>query len=198
MVQLEQGMTAHPYVGGPALDRYVIDPRYVPRSAGTLSYWFSPFYDASDTRWEDSGTSPRPIRMVGISDRNDSTVLFLRKFGNSLTFGIQHGTGWNSATWSSLTPLWTAGSWHHVALTWGGANGMALYYDGQLVTTHPYAGGIYTGGSNGQTALGSLYLSGMTGNTTYAQNATIDKLRIYDAPRSPQEIAREYLGVTGN
>ncbi|MBO9541632.1 carbohydrate binding domain-containing protein [bacterium] len=198
MVQLEQGTTAHPYVGGPSLDRFAVDPRYVPRNAGTLSYWFSPFYDASDNRWDDSNSSPRPIRMMGLSDRDDSTILFLKKVKNNLTFGIQHGTGWVSADWASPTPLWTAGSWHHVALSWGGANGMALYFDGQQVATNPYGGGIYTNGSSGQTALGNLYLSGMTGNTTYAQNATIDKLRIYDAPRSPQEIAREYLGVTGN
>lgn len=187
MLQVEEGTTLHPYTGGSGVDRFAIDPRYVPRNSGTIEYWFSPLYDSSDTRIHPS--------LMGISDRFDYTIMYLTKSGNSLTFGIDDGPIWHTATWTPSTPLWIAGSWHHIAMTWGAPATTTLYFDGQPVASNPYAGGLFTLNGYDATGLGNLYLSGVTGNVTYSHNATIDQLRIYDYARSPQEIARSYLGI---
>jgi hypothetical protein len=128
-----------------------------------------------------------------VSQYADQVVMLLGTSGNSLKFGIQDGSTWHWPTWTPSTPLWAANSWHHVAMSWGAASGMALYFDGQQVATDSYSGGIYAG--NTSTALGNLYLSGSTNNANYVQNATVDQFRIYDYSRSPQDIARDYLGV---
>jgi len=187
MVQIEQGAVAHPYAGGPGFDRYAIDSRYLNRYAGTIEYWFQPFYDSSDRRFD----SP----MMGLSNQADQTVLQLAKTGNTLQFAMQDGNTWQGPTWAPSAAMWTANSWHHVAMTWGAPSGMALYFDGLWVGGVPYSGGIYVKNGMDAVGLGNLYLSGSTANANYVQNATIDQFRIFDYPRSPQDIARDYLGV---
>lgn len=194
MLQVEEGTQVHAYFGAPGIDRYAISPRFVPRNAGTLEYWFSPHFDSSDNRFDNININ-NPMALMGINDRFDNTIFYLAKSGNTLIYAVDDGPTWKSANWTPTTPLWTAGSWHHVAMTWGAPGTMALYFDGQLVATHPYAGGIFNTAGFDAYPLINLYFSGITNNITYVHNATLDQLRIYDYPRSPQEISRAYLGI---
>ncbi|MNY11749.1 hypothetical protein D3C86_1447960 [compost metagenome] len=196
MFQVEEGATVHPYTGDPTSDRFALDDRYVPRQKGSVSFWLSPFYDSADTRYDGRATVAYSNAIMGISQRDDQRVLALYKEGHTLGFGICTPATWYTTTWTAPGTLWTAGSWHHVAMTWGAPEGMVLYFDGRPVATNPYSGGIYMGNAGAEgTKLGNLFLSGATNNATYVPNATFDRVRIHDYPLAAADIAREALGI---
>jgi hypothetical protein len=132
-------------------------------SQGSVEFWLKPTWDGDDGGnhtllwWGDNYDVFFHLRKDGISN------LVFDRFYEGGSCGAPHSVA-----------DWNAGEWHHLTITWKGAE-MALYEDG-LEVAQAACGGIAHPNAN------SLYVgSGMGGDQ--AVNAIIDELRISDVPR---------------
>jgi hypothetical protein len=86
--------------------------------------------------------------------------------------------GYNNVTSVASTPL-SSGAWHHVVMTYDGAN-QKIYIDGVLQTTNPATGVIRTNSSNLEIGQGFA--------------GKIDDVKIYNRAISQQEVTAAYGG----
>jgi hypothetical protein len=86
--------------------------------------------------------------------------------------------GYNNVTSVASTPL-SSGAWHHVVMTYDGAN-QKIYIDGVLQTTNPATGVIRTNNSNLEIGQGFA--------------GKIDDVKIYNRAISQEEITAAYGG----
>lgn len=187
--QVEEGFRATPYGGdgnGGTLDTLAFDAKQSLNAyQGTLSFWFRSAYG-----WDESYR-----QIFAISGPTDADICDLYNLPGPngqtmLRFQIHDGVNWhNEAYWVPSEVPWIAGSWHHLAVTWG-PRGMELYFDGAKVASDPYTGALAGGRS-----LRRLLFSGNYGNYSAAANGTLDGLKIWDVQKSATWIRREYLGV---
>lgn len=189
-LQVEAGSKATPYGGdgnGGTLDTLAFDARKSLNAyQGTLSFWYRPAYG-----WEES---PRQLFAVTAGSNDDDICDVSNLPGPNgfpqLRFQVHDGTLWHTgAVWQPSVAPWTAGSWHHLAITWG-ARGMELYFDGSKVASDPYAGAL-----KGGQPLRRLVFSGLYSNYSAAPNGTLDGLKVWDVQQPATWISREYLGI---
>lgn len=188
--QVEPGFRATPYGGdgnGGTLDTLAFDAKQSLNAyQGTLSFWYRPAYG-----WEESTRQIFAIT-AGNNDDDICDLANLPGFDGKpyLRFNVHDGTAWRTgAAWMPTTAPWTAGSWHHLAVSWG-PRGVELYVDGTKVASDPYTGAI-----KGGLPLRRLVFSGQYANYSAAANGTLDGLKIWDVQKSAQWISREYMGI---
>ncbi|HEY9854908.1 MAG TPA: LamG-like jellyroll fold domain-containing protein [Stenomitos sp.] len=188
--QVEQGWRATPYGGdgnGGTLDTLSFDAnKSLNAYQGTLSFWYRPAYG-----WEESTNQIMAITSGSVDqDICDVSNLPGPNGQPQLRFHVHDGTTWHTgAVWQPTTAPWTAGSWHHLAITWG-PRGVELYFDGSKVASDPYTGALYGG-----KLLRRLLFSGNYNNFSAAANGTLDGLKIWDVQQSPTWVSREYMGA---
>ncbi len=131
-------------------------------SQGTIEFWVRPSWDGDDHQdyafFETSGGWLNRIRVA-------------KDGANNLRFLAWDGDHEYSLAYS--VAAWQSGDWHHVAAVWSGDQ-MWLLVDGQVVDERASLAPNTLGGN--------LYLGSSKGASQQA-NATIDELRISDAPR---------------
>jgi len=123
-------------------------------------------------------------------------------FGNGghLTLSVQPGGDIQTRLQSNTASMYansapiSAGTWVHVAFSWG-AGGMAMYIDGGAPTTDPYTGGLgVTSGGSGNTepiAFGASTVVSGVGVVTPLENffaGFMDDVRFYDRALTQAEI----------
>lgn len=186
-LQVEENGQASPYAGNFGADRLSFDAAHYSPYQGTISFWYKPTYNwASD---KDLGDT------FGLVNASGNELLLVRKSSNQdgtnrLTLGSWDGTTSQGNEWRPSGTPWVAGTWHHLALTWGN-RGVEFFLDGEQVSQIPYFGPINAGspfsrlcfaGNN----LGANYLGGT--------NGLLDGLKVWDLQKSPEAVRREYLG----
>jgi hypothetical protein len=104
-----------------------------------------------------------------------------------LALGFVSGEGGSGKTWgANSTPAETrveAGQWYHLATTYDGSQ-YRIYLDGQLVAESEPDLTMTAGDS-------TIYVGAYRGGYAYGLNAIIDDLKLYDYPRTPEQIARD-------
>lgn len=153
---------------------------------GTLSFWFKPTWNGAD------GTSRVFFR------HNGTNLHFgLHKMGNQLYFYVTDNTGdptralrlgLNAADTARAIK---AGEWHHLAVTWDGAAGqLRLFLNGTEYGSYmTNLGTALSFGTSGMFSIGS------EPDGTLPIDSALDDLRIFDYPKSAEEILRDYRGL---
>ncbi len=108
----------------------------------------------------------------------------------SLSFVMAVDNAWNDV---ETTPIMNARQWHHVAVTVGNGT-MALYIDGQAISSAPYDGSTISTNPSNDITIGRS--AGFNGRNF---DGLIDEIRIWNVTRTPSEIAdNTTTNFTGN
>jgi len=95
---------------------------YLDKSAGTLLFWIQPQWHGNDGKryaiFSDAAPTHKPVY--------NSFYLF-KSPSSTLVFCVG---GVPQNTLSTTVADWAPDEWHHVAITWDSASGIALYVDG--------------------------------------------------------------------
>ncbi|MCP4783748.1 MAG: LamG domain-containing protein [Fuerstiella sp.] len=149
---------------------------------GTFDFWFNrnDTYDSSVLRMQkmlDKADGFFTVALLG-TEVNGFAAPFNTASAGSLGFYMYNGTSSHLVTSTQTT--WDAGTWYHVAGTWG-SSGMTLYVNGVQVGTNSYTGG-FADVANGWSIGGNL--SGADRMT----NAIIDEVDLFDRALAANEI----------
>lgn len=96
---------------------------YLDKSAGTVAFWVQPQWHGNDGKRHSLFSDSAPTHTPAFN----SFHLFKTP---SATLQFTVG-GLAEHSVSTTVADWTAGEWHHVAVTWDSRQGIALYVDGQ-------------------------------------------------------------------
>lgn len=187
-LQVEENAQASPYAGDFGADRLAFDAsRYSPYQ-GTISFWYRPTYSWQSDR--DLGDIFSLVNGVG------NELLVLNKAlsatgGNRFIVSAWDGSNSRSTELIPAATPWLAGTWHHVAVTWG-TRGLEYYLDGGLVAQVPYFGPV-----NGGLPFSRLCFAGNNVGANYigSTNGALDGLEVWDVQKSAEAVRREYLGL---
>jgi len=146
---------------------------------GTLMFWIKP-----EKNWS---TGAGHVLLDTYSDSSRTGLFIWKASGaNALRSVIYTSTGSFSINISSAS--FRAGTWKHVAITYGNGN-MQVYVDGNPAGSATYSGSITSFNSN-------IYL-GQRRTRNYQANATFDELKIYGTKLTNTEIANVYNKESG-
>lgn len=140
-------------------------------SSGTIEFWIKP-------RW--NGNDNLVHYFLGIGDQ----LQLVKDGANNIRFILRLDD--SEAYRAYNTGAWTAGEWHHIAVTWAIPGQMKIFIDGIERVSHP---------ASDQDLISSLPpgLSIGSRNNTSQADAIIDELRISDVARSAREIGESFL-----
>nr|VFK62466.1 MAG: FG-GAP repeat-containing protein [Candidatus Kentron sp. UNK]VFK70510.1 MAG: FG-GAP repeat-containing protein [Candidatus Kentron sp. UNK] len=141
---------------------------------GTLEAWFKP-------EWN-SATSGHAAIMALRNNGSSRYGIYVRKdYKGVMEWHVESGTRVPHSVGFSLTKS----EWHHIALVMGNGT-ITIYLDGNQVGS--------TSGSFGTTTGCALHIGSSSGNKTDPFQGSIDEVRIWNVPRSAEEI-RQYKDV---
>lgn len=157
----------------------------------SASLWFKPAvtYDSSLT------VDKYLLSLGDPSSYNDFHLVFSASDGRLRYQSFDSGL--NQQEIYTTKNSWTAGEWHHAAITFSSTSGEKLYIDGVLVGQNA----AYTTRGSPNSTL--LYLAYNGGFQTYF-SGTVDEFKIYNYTLTPDEVKLDYnhgssssLGSTG-
>lgn len=154
---------------------------------GTISLWFKPSWNGTDAT---------------------SRVFFRENGGTTNSFGLHKmgTTFYLYATDNTADPLRAlrigtaaadtarlikAGEWHHLAVTWDGAAGQLRFF----LNGTEYASYATNMGTALTFSPSGMFSVGSEPDTTLPANSVIDDFRIFDYPKSAEEILRDSRGL---
>lgn len=186
-----QNQAFHP--ANPGWVRYPTSGNIVP-TAGTVEFWIQPDWNATDNgnkTFFNVGTPFNRSIMFQFDDWADWLKMMVWGDDPSTT-GVTE-TNWER-NFHFQIPSWTAGQWHHVAVTWDNATRtMAMFADGVQVQSRNDMP-ILNGFSTNYLSIGSQVDYNESGQSAY------DEFRISTRARTAGEIAADYqagLATTG-
>lgn len=133
------------------------------RTQGAIEFWVRPSWNGDD------GQS---YTLFEVGHDWFNRMRIMKDGANNLRFML-----WDSATEYGVgdsIASWSAGAWHHVAVTWAGTN-IALYVDGELRAS--------SNAAHPPDTLAPNITIGASSAFDQQANAAIDELRISDIPR---------------
>jgi len=146
-----------------------LTPNVSGASEGTIEFWFSPEpWLWTTTMWNAGIGHPGTNGDWAKLGSHPPTA-----GNNNLLFGAYAGD-WQ---WNNSGVLPDSGVWRHVAATWS-ASGTNIYLDGELISSHGYAGGIPNH---------STELIGTSAGGSYFKGY-IDEVRIWSIARNSAQI----------
>jgi len=181
-----RGKAAH--FGPGSVLRYA-EPGNLEKKRGTVMFWFRPDWPASKARRPGGGEIWRCLFREGPApeQRHGSNELWIWCWGDCLRADVSDAL--DRYITAPITD-WTAGNWHHIALTWDSGRFRRLYVDGEPVR----------GGRDSRKAFLPMqwdvhafpwFAVGGNGTGNPAEGA-IDELKIYDGPLASGAIRAEF------
>ncbi|MBO7742209.1 MAG: hypothetical protein J6S21_06605 [Victivallales bacterium] len=145
---------------------------------GAVAFWVSP------QDW-DGTTNPDNKMFFHASCENDTGAFFVYKPSPDTKLFLYAKNGGN-ATGVTIMPIndWKKGDWHHIVFNWHNGQ-MDFFVDGVPVKSVSYP------------AYSAPFSSFCIGNVGFANEtggSLMDELKIFDAPLSPGEVKKLYLG----
>ncbi|OGS90373.1 MAG: hypothetical protein A2Z95_03175 [Gallionellales bacterium GWA2_60_18] len=152
-------------------------------NAGTIAFWYK-----SNTAWND-GTDRMLFDASNDLGGGDKHFYLVKGDAGEIRFGLEDDTDDNERIDTGGNSF-SAGAWHHIAVTWSWAAGrMRLYLDGVEQDNTGINDAI---GNYADLWFGATH-SGITGGdtdfTTNSANGTFDEIKIYNSALSASEIA---------
>ena len=149
-------------------------------SAGTVTFWYK-----SATNWNDGKARMLLDASRDNGNGNADKHFFVQKNTNgAIRFALEDSADADStATTGGLS--FTAGSWHHIGITWNiGASRLSIYVDGSLAVTSTTTlnGSLPAVGSQNTFLIGdanSGNVGSAPGRTPNSANGVIDEVRFY-------------------
>lgn len=159
---------------------------YFDAARGTISCWFKPTWSGTD-----------PTSRVFFRENGTNNGFGLHKMGSQFYLYVTDNT--TDATRAlrvglaaaDTARLIKAGEWHHLAVTWDGAAGQVHFYlNGTEYRS--YATNLGTPMAFGTSGMISV---GSEPDTSLSCSSVLDDFRIFDYPKSAEEILRDYRGL---
>jgi hypothetical protein len=164
------------------IDDYVSVPESasMPTTAMTVEMWFNPTPTGYATVLISKGQTSTSSYFAVFCSSSDFINTLAWTAGSFLTFDLFTSAGGDRLSYQ--LPSTIAGTWHHLAVTYNGAE-KRIYLDGVLVGQRAFSGTILTN-------VGSPFvIGGLLPGTGNSYNGTTDEVRIWNIARTQAEIA---------